>query len=381
MPFMPPFRPPIPRPPTIVRPAVTIAGRRSPAPTIVKEAMSRPGMRMPLDNIVGRRPPAPTIVMPPDTIVGQRPPARTIVMPPDTIVGQRPPAPTIVVPPATIVGRRPPAATQPAFQPPTLVIPPRSYVRHAAPSPGPHPTTPRPPSAPPNHALPIYRPLHVATAPHYSPPSARHFSLQLPHFFAARDFALHLPHIFAPGPHVSSGSHKASDWYLNWPWHRDQSPRDLAHGGECQPATEGARWREIYEKLRENPNFLSGLPEPRTPFEAHVKSEGYKEGYLPIWDPSIQVSVEDKTLLGIEYVAFLHKAHWLNAADRGVMVETVWCPARCYLLLWRPDFKNQGSPTLDCNWYVFTRGSKRARSWTSSVLWRPSNQQEMRLAL
>jgi hypothetical protein len=44
--------------------------------------------------------------------------------------------------------------------------------------------------------------------------------------------------------------------------------------------------------------------------------------------------------LGIEYVAFLHKAHWLNAAKRGSMVETVWCPARCYLLQWRPHFKN-----------------------------------------
>ena len=85
--------------------------------------------------------------------------------------------------------------------------------------------------------------------------------------------------------------------------------------------------------------------------------------------------------LGIEYVAFLHKAHWLNAADRGVMVETVWCPAWCYLLLWRPDFKNQGSPTMDCNWYVFTRDSMTSRSWTSSVLRRPADQRQLRLAL
>ena len=62
--------------------------------------------------------------------------------------------------------------------------------------------------------------------------------------------------------------------------------------------------------------------------------------------------------LGVEYVAFLHKAHWLNAAERGSLVETVWCPARCYLLQWRPDFKNQGSPTMDCNWYVFTEGAQ-----------------------
>jgi len=85
--------------------------------------------------------------------------------------------------------------------------------------------------------------------------------------------------------------------------------------------------------------------------------------------------------LGIEYVAFLHKAYWLNAAERGSMVETVWCPARCYLLQWRPDFKNQGSPTMDCNWYIFTCGSMKARSWTSSVLWRPTSQQQLPLAL
>jgi hypothetical protein len=61
--------------------------------------------------------------------------------------------------------------------------------------------------------------------------------------------------------------------------------------------------------------------------------------------------------IGIEYVAFLHKAHWLNAAERGRMIENVWCPARCYLLTWRPDFTGQGGATMDCNWYVFDRKS------------------------
>jgi hypothetical protein len=84
--------------------------------------------------------------------------------------------------------------------------------------------------------------------------------------------------------------------------------------------------------------------------------------------------------LDIEYVAFLHKAHWLNAAVRGVMVESVWCPTRCYLLQWRPDFKNQGAPTMDCNWYVFERASIRGRSWTSFVLPRPTDQRQQVLA-
>jgi hypothetical protein len=70
-----------------------------------------------------------------------------------------------------------------------------------------------------------------------------------------------------------------------------------------------------------------------------------------------------------------------RCSKRGVMVETVWCPARCYLLQWRPDFRNQDSPTMDCNWYIFTRGSKRERSWESSVLWRPTGQQELSLGL
>jgi hypothetical protein len=61
--------------------------------------------------------------------------------------------------------------------------------------------------------------------------------------------------------------------------------------------------------------------------------------------------------IDIEYLVFLHKAHWLNAQARAVMVETVWCPARCWLLTWRPDFKGQGAPTMDCSWFVFERSS------------------------
>ena len=84
--------------------------------------------------------------------------------------------------------------------------------------------------------------------------------------------------------------------------------------------------------------------------------------------------------LRIDYVAFLHKADWLNAAERGCLIESVWCPARCYLLQWRPDFKNQGASTMNCNWYVFERTSMKARSWTSSLLWRPTNQLQLPLS-
>jgi hypothetical protein len=74
--------------------------------------------------------------------------------------------------------------------------------------------------------------------------------------------------------------------------------------------------------------------------------------------------------LGVEYLAFLHAAHWLHAAERGRMVERVWCPARCYLMQWRPDFTGQGAPTMHCSWYIFERRSMGSRSWTSSILWR-----------
>jgi hypothetical protein len=33
--------------------------------------------------------------------------------------------------------------------------------------------------------------------------------------------------------------------------------------------------------------------------------------------------------IGIDYLAFLHKAHWLDAQARVRMIEEVWCPARC----------------------------------------------------
>jgi hypothetical protein len=67
--------------------------------------------------------------------------------------------------------------------------------------------------------------------------------------------------------------------------------------------------------------------------------------------------------LGIDYVAFLHQPHWLNTQDRGRMVKEVWCPARAYHLLWRPDFKGQERPVQPMNSWVFDRGSMKGTSW------------------
>jgi hypothetical protein len=77
--------------------------------------------------------------------------------------------------------------------------------------------------------------------------------------------------------------------------------------------------------------------------------------------------------IGVDYVAFLHQPHWLNAQERGRMSEEVWCPARAYHLLWRPDFTNQKSPPQNINWWIFERRSMQRRNWVSSVLWKPVN--------
>jgi hypothetical protein len=75
--------------------------------------------------------------------------------------------------------------------------------------------------------------------------------------------------------------------------------------------------------------------------------------------------------IGIDYLVFLHKAQWLNYQERAVMLDQVWCPARCWLLTWRPDFKSQGAPTMDCSWYVFERATMKARSWSCGLLLKP----------
>lgn len=56
--------------------------------------------------------------------------------------------------------------------------------------------------------------------------------------------------------------------------------------------------------------------------------------------------------LGIEYMALLLKATFWHAAKRERVWEK-WRPARIYAMTWRPDFRNWGSPTMDCVWCVW----------------------------
>ena len=176
-----------------------------------------------------------------------------IFMPPVIGVDHRPAAP-------------PPVPTRPAFQPPKLEIPP---IFHAPPPTSPPSALPHPPSPPPRPTTP---PRFIAPLPHHFTPPPTHYSPPA------------IPRIFGPPPAPSKSSTE-SRWHVTWPWHRDKRP----------VTGEGARWREIYERIKADPNPYSGLPE-RTDFESSVKKGGGRDGYKPIWDPSKLPSAEDETL-------------------------------------------------------------------------------------
>lgn len=56
--------------------------------------------------------------------------------------------------------------------------------------------------------------------------------------------------------------------------------------------------------------------------------------------------------IGIRYMALLLKADFLNC-QRSLKLFNHWRPARIHGLTIRPDFRNQGSPTMNCSWYVW----------------------------
>jgi hypothetical protein len=82
--------------------------------------------------------------------------------------------------------------------------------------------------------------------------------------------------------------------------------------------------------------------------------------------------IEHAAAIGIEYLVFLHKASWMSADERGCMAVETWCPARVYVLQWRPDFKDQRAPTMECSWFVFVRRTPMTGiSWPSTPMWTP----------
>lgn len=63
--------------------------------------------------------------------------------------------------------------------------------------------------------------------------------------------------------------------------------------------------------------------------------------------------IEHAHSLGIEYMALLLKADFLHSQARYNIFHNIWRPARILGLSWRPDFLLQGSPPMNCSWFVW----------------------------
>lgn len=61
--------------------------------------------------------------------------------------------------------------------------------------------------------------------------------------------------------------------------------------------------------------------------------------------------------LKVGYLALLLKATFWHAKTRHALFEA-WQPARIYPMGWRPDFRGQGAPPMDCLWCVWDGESK-----------------------
>lgn len=57
--------------------------------------------------------------------------------------------------------------------------------------------------------------------------------------------------------------------------------------------------------------------------------------------------------LGIDYLALLLKADFLNAKERKELCELIGYPTRAWALSRRPDFRRQRRPCMNCTWFVW----------------------------
>lgn len=86
--------------------------------------------------------------------------------------------------------------------------------------------------------------------------------------------------------------------------------------------------------------------------------------FLMVWKPPCKAIVsnppfnlahqiiEHAKFIKIEYMALLLKSDFFNS-QRSHNVFKTWRPARIHALSWRPDFRNQGAPTMNCSWFVW----------------------------
>lgn len=62
-------------------------------------------------------------------------------------------------------------------------------------------------------------------------------------------------------------------------------------------------------------------------------------------------------VLKMEVMALLLKSTFWHASTRSKLFEK-HPPAVINALTWRPDFKNQGAPTMDCSWFIWKHDYK-----------------------
>jgi len=74
-------------------------------------------------------------------------------------------------------------------------------------------------------------------------------------------------------------------------------------------------------------------------------------------------------VLNIEYMALLLKADFFNS-ENSHKLFIKFPPQHIYALSWRPDFRNQGSPTMNCSWYIWNKKSEGFPT-TFSILGKP----------
>lgn len=67
--------------------------------------------------------------------------------------------------------------------------------------------------------------------------------------------------------------------------------------------------------------------------------------------------IEHAHRLGVSYAAFLLKSNYYSAARRLPLFAR-FRPRAVLPLTWRLDFTGDGSPTMDCAWFVFDRSGR-----------------------
>lgn len=60
-------------------------------------------------------------------------------------------------------------------------------------------------------------------------------------------------------------------------------------------------------------------------------------------------------LPGLDYMALLFKATWLNCGEGAALWRAGLAPNRRWDVTWRLDFTDGGNPTMDCTWLVWDR--------------------------